>query len=187
MWGVSMQESTSIQSPCSAGQNTTTHQAFSFSAEGEEWELPFATMGESTMVTPSSPEPSSEEATPESVVSCLVTRLVVNATVEAALWTILLAPRHILQTIAVIAVGRVARVGDSAMGATTAAAATVSISMWMGGILQSCSPDKLTCSPEDQGDGSTWPCCRWKGSCQQQEYHMRRCCTRWCGTGGALP
>jgi|SRR6266566_4583179 len=47
-------------------------QAVSFFREGDGWELPFATMAESTMVTPSSPEPSREDSALEAAVLSLV-------------------------------------------------------------------------------------------------------------------
>lgn len=115
-------------------QNATTYQALSFLAEGEDWELPLATMGESTMVTPSSPEPSSEEATPESVGSGLVIRSA-NAKTGPPLNIVLLAPRYSLhRATTVTTVGRVTRVREGAMGAAAAAAVGVSVSGWMGGV-----------------------------------------------------
>src|SRR3569833_4872 len=112
-WWVSMQHT--------CGRIQTDAHCFSFLAAGDDWVLPLATTGDSTIETPSPAEPSSEDAVPEAVVSRLFARLA-RAIVELAPSTVRLAPSRILHIASVLGtvVGGIA-VGGSADGRDTAA------------------------------------------------------------------
>lgn len=148
--------------------------------------LPLATMGESTTVTPSSPDPSSEPVG-VTVMSALCAELVpggADGVAEAAATGIRHGP--IIASLHAVAIEG-AGSGDTRRGADGGGGARPEPCQHPRPDCQLTRVAALTGSCQRQYDGSTEQGCRWRGSFQRHAFHRHRYCTRSCGTGDARP